>query len=169
MALVKPFVFQFVGYQNSGKTTFVNTLLSQLKKFGVKTVTIKHHGHGGKPAIANEKDSTTHISSGAIASLVEGGGRLLLQIENSESSLEDKIKLISITKPDLILIEGYKREAYPKAVFIRNDEDVDLLNDLKEIELVLYRDEAPETEIVSFHREDEEAVKWMVDYFLKMI
>ena len=91
MALVNPFIFQIVGYQNSGKTTFVNRLLSHFKNRGIKTVTIKHHGHGGKPTIVKEKDSSSHIVSGATASSVEGGGRLLLQIENSHSSLEDKI------------------------------------------------------------------------------
>ena len=31
MALVTPFIFQIVGYQNSGKTTFLNKLISHLK------------------------------------------------------------------------------------------------------------------------------------------
>ena len=30
MALVTPFIFQIVGYQNSGKTTFLNQLISHL-------------------------------------------------------------------------------------------------------------------------------------------
>ena len=69
VALVRPFIFQMVGYHNSGKTTFMNKLLSCLKAEGIKTVTIKHHGHGGKPAVVEETDSALHISAGAVASL----------------------------------------------------------------------------------------------------
>lgn len=169
MALVRPFIFQLVGYQNSGKTTFVNQLLSHLTSRGIKAVTIKHHGHGGKPAIAEEKDSSSHISAGALASLVEGDGRLLLQVENSHSTLDEKITLISSMEPDLILIEGYKHERYPKAVFIRNQEDASLLKDLERIELVLYRDWIPNTEHVSFHREDRKAIQWLVDFLMMQI
>ena len=50
MALVTPFIFQIVGYQNSGKTTFLNKLISHLTAVGINTATIKHHGHGGKPS-----------------------------------------------------------------------------------------------------------------------
>ncbi|MFK4997843.1 molybdopterin-guanine dinucleotide biosynthesis protein MobB [Bacillus sp. N9] len=38
---------------------------------------------------------------------------------------------------DLILIEGYKKEEYPKVVFIRHQEDLHLLNKLKHIKAVI--------------------------------
>lgn len=166
MALVKPFVFQIVGYQNSGKTTFMNTLLAQLKRKGLKTVTIKHHGHGGKPTISEEKDSASHIKAGAVASLVEGGGRLILQAENIDWSLEDKLQFISALKPDLILVEGHKYEKYPKLLFIRNDDERHLLHELDSVELVLYQELLEVDEICqSFQRNDPKAVQWLMDYF----
>ena len=77
MAMVKePVIFQVSGYQNSGKTTLVNKIISGLKGKGLSVVTIKHHGHGGKPETPEGKDSSNHIESGAAASIVEGGGRL---------------------------------------------------------------------------------------------
>jgi molybdopterin-guanine dinucleotide biosynthesis adapter protein len=166
MALVKPFVFQIVGYQNSGKTTFMKTLLAQLKLNGLKTVTIKHHGHGGKPTINEEKDSAGHIRAGAVASLVEGGGRLILQAENIDWSLEEKLEFISAFKPDLIIVEGHKYEKYPKLLFIRNHEDGHLLHELDRVELVLYQ-ESIEIDGIgqSFHRNDPKAVQWLMDYF----
>lgn len=73
MAMVKePVIFQVSGYQNSGKTTLINKLISGLKEKGLSVITIKHHGHGGKPEAPEGKDSTSHIESGAAASLVEG-------------------------------------------------------------------------------------------------
>jgi molybdopterin-guanine dinucleotide biosynthesis protein B len=169
MALVTPFIFQIVGYQNSGKTTFLNQLLSHLTAQGIKAATIKHHGHGGKPAIADNKDSTRHITAGASASLVEGGGRLLLQVEDVEWTLKGKIKLISHINPDVILIEGHKFEKYPKAVFIRNEEDVQLLEELKNVELVLYENGAPDTGIVTYQRDDPNVLNWLANYILQQI
>ncbi len=159
-----------VGYQNSGKTSFMSNLLSRLKEEGIKTVTIKHHGHGGKPAVVEEKDSAQHISAGAAASLVEGEGRLLLQTENMNWSLEGKLQLVSIMKPDLILIEGHKHADYSKLVFIRKDKDLQLLNELTNIKLMLFQDSLiVHDQVPSFHRDDVEAVQWLVDYFLRKI
>ncbi|WP_428911359.1 molybdopterin-guanine dinucleotide biosynthesis protein B [Niallia sp. Krafla_26] len=167
--MVEPFIFQIVGYQNSGKTTFINHLITKLKLLGIRTATIKHHGHGGKPEIVEKKDSSSHITAGALASLVEGEGRLLLQIENCETDLADQIQLISMIKPNLILIEGHKHEPYPKAVFIRNQKDTELLKKLKGIELVLYQDEFPETDMVCFQRDDSKAIQWLIDYLRQQI
>lgn len=169
MALVTPFVFQIVGYQNSGKTTFLNKLISKLTAVGINTATIKHHGHGGKPTVADNKDSSSHITAGASASLVEGGGRLLLQVEDVEWTLVQKIKLISHMNLDVILIEGYKFEKFPKAVLIRHKEDVQLLEELEKIELVLYENAPPDTEIVTYQRDDPNVLNWLVNYILKHI
>lgn len=168
--MVKPFIFQIVGYQNSGKTTFINTLVTQLKLSGLKAVTIKHHGHGGKPAVIEKKDSASHIRAGAVASLVEGGGRLILQAEDMEWSLEDKLGFMYAFKPDLIIVEGHKHEKYPKLVFIRSEDDDHLLHELDRIELVLYQ-ERQEVDGVfqTFHRDDPKAIQWLVDYFQDQI
>jgi molybdopterin-guanine dinucleotide biosynthesis protein B len=170
VALVRPFIFQMVGYHNSGKTTFMNKLLSGLKDEGIKTVTIKHHGHGGKPAVVEETDSAQHVSAGAVASLVEGEGRLILQSEQMCWSLEGKLQLVSIIHPDLILIEGHKYADYPKLVFIRKEEDLQLLKELSNIEMVLFQDHLEVLDqYPSFHRDDLEAIQWLMDYFKRNI
>jgi molybdopterin-guanine dinucleotide biosynthesis adapter protein len=142
MAMVTPFIFQVVGFQNSGKTTFLNQLLEKLSVEEIRIGTIKHHGHGGKPEINEKKDSSTYSKVGAIASLVEGGGRLLLQAEKSNWSLEEQIKILTPFHLDLILIEGHKYENFPKAVIIRNENDLCLLNELKNVVIVLCRDDS---------------------------
>ncbi len=165
MALVKPFVFQIVGYQNSGKTTFVGKLLSCLKLDGIRTATIKHHGHGGKPAVVEDTDSARHIMAGAAASLVEGNGRMIIQIENLDWSLDDKIDFLSKLKPDLILVEGHKYESYPKIVFIRNDHDIQLLKELTNIKAVFYQESLDVYyPFPSFHCDDPKTIKQVVEY-----
>ncbi|WP_175477988.1 MULTISPECIES: molybdopterin-guanine dinucleotide biosynthesis protein B [unclassified Bacillus (in: firmicutes)] len=136
----KPFIFQVVGYQNSGKTTAVTQIVRGLSEQGYKVATIKHHGHGGKPEVVKDKDSYRHIDAGAIVTLVEGNGRLLLQGEKSEWSLAEKITLISQMNPDFIIIEGHKFESYPKLVLIRKHEDTELLTKLTCIKAIYFWD-----------------------------
>lgn len=137
MALVKPIIFQIVGYQNSGKTTIILKLIEILKNEGFKTVTIKHHGHGGRPDILSEKDSAKHINAGAVASLVEGEGRLCLQADETALTLEEQIKFVVFFRPDIILIEGHKKKSYPKLLIIRNEDDLSLISSLSNIKTVL--------------------------------
>lgn len=169
MALVKPVVFQVVGYQNSGKTTFTTKLIKALKDRSLKTVTIKHHGHGGKPDAADQKDSSKHLSAGAIASIVEGDGRLLLQAENFQHSLEKQIELLKLFYPDVILIEGYKQENYPKLLLVRDKQDLILLETVKNVMAVVYWMEemrdmiTAKWSIPSFLIDDEAAIIWIAE------
>ncbi|MED4225152.1 molybdopterin-guanine dinucleotide biosynthesis protein B [Neobacillus cucumis] len=136
MALVKPFIFQVVGYQNSGKTTTIIKLIQTLTEQGLKPVTIKHHGHGGKPAVMEEKDSSLYLRSGAIASIVEGAGRMILQVDNLNVSLEKQLDLLKYFQADVILVEGYKQENFPKLLLLRDLDDLPLLTTLNNIQAV---------------------------------
>nr|WP_263328351.1 molybdopterin-guanine dinucleotide biosynthesis protein B [Neobacillus sp. Marseille-Q6967] len=168
MALVKPVIFQVVGYQNSGKTTFVLKLIQTLSKQGFKTVTIKHHGHGGKPEVVEQKDSSRHIMAGAAASIVEGDGSLLLQANVSEAYIEDQIRLMEVFNPDVILIEGHKNKSYPKVLFLRNSDEFSLLSKLKNIKFVITWDKEilfrgqELLKVPIFHIEDENSLLHVV-------
>jgi molybdopterin-guanine dinucleotide biosynthesis adapter protein len=136
VALVKPLIYQVVGYQDSGKTTFINKLINELKHAGLRTVTIKHHGHGGKPDVP-QKDSTLHLEAGAVASLVEGDGRLVLQTDEAFLTLDEQIRFIAFFNPDIILIEGHKKQSYPKLLIIRNENDLPLITYVTNIKAVV--------------------------------
>ncbi|WP_374120483.1 molybdopterin-guanine dinucleotide biosynthesis protein B [Neobacillus sp. PS3-40] len=137
MALVTPKIFQIVGYQNSGKTTFMTKVLKRLKAEGLIVATIKHHGHGGKPDVFEQKDSVRHIENGAIASIVEGNGRLLLQAEKTSWTLQEKLQIMEFSHPDIILIEGYKQERYPKLLLVKEEEDLERLLKLDNIQFII--------------------------------
>ena len=49
-----PSILQIVGYQNSGKTTLVGKIVHVLTESEMKVATIKHHGHGGFPEVAQK-------------------------------------------------------------------------------------------------------------------
>ena len=133
-------------------------------------VTIKHHGHGGKPDVIENTDSFCHVSAGAMASLVEGEGRMLLQADNLDWSLEQKIEFMKIFDPDIILIEGHKYKHYPKIVLIRNQEDASQLDQLTNIILMLYKERC-EAEYFApcFQRDDSNAMTWVVNYCMDQL
>ncbi|WP_160724674.1 molybdopterin-guanine dinucleotide biosynthesis protein B [Bacillus sp. USDA818B3_A] len=172
MALVEPFVFQVAGYQNSGKTTLINQLIESLSNRGIKTVTIKHHGHGGKPDVTEQKDSASHIRSGAIASLVEGSGRVVLQADNQELTLEGQIGLLKFFQPDVIIVEGYKKENYPKLVIVKGKDDLQLIKSLTQICTMVYWDK----EVIRDHlypsfsiKDKEGIINWTTEFIMKKI
>ncbi|PGV48001.1 molybdopterin-guanine dinucleotide biosynthesis protein B [Bacillus sp. AFS037270] len=168
MALVEPFIFQVVGYQNSGKTTIITKLIKSLTDQGIKTVTIKHHGHGGKPDVMEEKDSSRHLSSGAIAAIVEGGGRMILQADKLNLSLEDEIELLKFYQPDVVLVEGYKQKNYPKLLLLKKKEDLHLLNSITNICTVGYWSDELINEYMqpSFSIKDEVLINWTTELIL---
>lgn len=129
-------ILQIVGYQNSGKTTLVEKLIQTFSEQGLKVATIKHHGHGGSPTVP-QKDSERHRKAGAIVSAVEGDGLLLLTALRNQWSLQDIIRLYTYFEADLIVIEGYKTESYPKVVLLRTNEDVKLLDQVENVLAVI--------------------------------
>jgi molybdopterin-guanine dinucleotide biosynthesis adapter protein len=166
MAVVTPVIFQVVGYQNSGKTTITTKLIEALVKKGLKTVTIKHHGHGGKLTALPQKDSEKHLNAGAFASIVEGAGCLQLQANNFFPSIDDQIELMKFFHPDVILIEGYKLEPFPKLLLLRDERDLPLLNTVSNISAIVYWKEEMQKQITtrvnvpSFHIHNEGALIW---------
>ncbi|MDM5296439.1 molybdopterin-guanine dinucleotide biosynthesis protein B [Peribacillus simplex] len=134
MALVKPFIFQVVGYQNRGKTTFITNIIEKLRAVKLETAILKHHGHGGKPDITGMKDSHKHFQAGAAASLVEGDGTIeLLSNFKGEAPIAELIQLLGLFLPDVILIEGYKQEDFPKVIIIKEESDLLLLERLTNV------------------------------------
>ncbi|WP_081791203.1 molybdopterin-guanine dinucleotide biosynthesis protein B [Lysinibacillus fusiformis] len=131
-------IIQIVGYQNSGKTTLMEQLIKQATKEGLRVGTIKHHGHGGAPIENSSKDSSRHEQAGARVSAVEGEGTLRLSIHQHSWQLAEILAIYATLSMDIILIEGYKREHYPKVVLLRTAQDRVLLQQMSNILCVIY-------------------------------
>ncbi|MGE7883200.1 molybdopterin-guanine dinucleotide biosynthesis protein B [Bacillus sp. NPDC094077] len=163
-----PSILQIVGYQNSGKTTLVEKVVHALAKREMKVATIKHHGHGGFPEVA-QKDSERHRKAGAVVSSVEGAGLLSLSSLREEWSLQEIIHLYEFFEVDTILIEGYKKESYPKVVLLRSAEDAELLHKVENVVAVITWHDAPANlreEYEVFHITEEELY---IDWFLQTV
>jgi molybdopterin-guanine dinucleotide biosynthesis adapter protein len=155
-------VLQVVGYQNSGKTTYVEKVIKQATKLGLRVATVKHHGHGGTPYMnENGKDSDRHRLAGALATSVEGDGVLQLYSKQNEWKLVDILKIYQQLRLDLVIVEGYKKENYPKVVLLRSEEDLELVDQLTNIIALIswfpLTDEV-KRKFVTFNLDNEESV-----------
>ena len=107
-------VFGFAGYSGSGKTTLIEQLIPRLLQQGLRVSVIKHAHHSfdvDKPG----KDSHRHREAGAGEVLITSSNRWVLMHELKgapEPGLHEQLKHLSDC--DLVLVEGYKREAMPK-------------------------------------------------------
>lgn len=131
-------ILQIVGYQNSGKTTLMERLIKQATMEELRVGTIKHHGHGGVPMIETSKDSSRHEQAGAVVTAVEGAGTLRMSIHQNSWQLAEILAIYDSLPMDIMLIEGYKNEHYPKVVLLRTPEDQILLQQVTNILCVIY-------------------------------
>jgi molybdopterin-guanine dinucleotide biosynthesis adapter protein len=104
----------FAGWSGAGKTTLIVRIIPELNRRGLSVSTIKHAHHGfdvDRPG----KDSYEHRLAGAHEVLVSSANRLALMRElrgAPEPSLADLLRLVEPV--DLVLIEGFKRDPFPK-------------------------------------------------------
>lgn len=133
-------VLQVVGFKNSGKTTLISRWIRLLKKQGMTVAVLKHHGHQSSlERPADHTDGVQYIDNGANASLVAGAGNAQILL-NEEPSFSQLIEYVKISKPDVLLIEGFKNQNERKVVLLREQEDWNHLEGLRNIELVIPHD-----------------------------
>lgn len=107
-------IWGVVGWKNAGKTGLMERLVTEFVERGLTVSTLKH-AHHSFDVDHPGKDSHRHRVAGATEVLLSSGARWALMHEHrgaEEPSLEE---LLSKLAPvDLVLVEGYKRDAHPK-------------------------------------------------------
>lgn len=112
----------------------MENLIEKCTDQGWQVASIKHHGHNvAQKREGSLKDSQRHEQAGAFMTAVEGGGSLQIHIKNQEWSLAKLIQLYQSFSPDVILVEGFKKDNYPKVVLLRGEEDLKLLQEADEV------------------------------------
>lgn len=112
-------VYGVVGYRNAGKTGLMERLVAEITARGFTVSTVKHAHHRvdlDQPG----KDSYRHRAAGAREVILASSNRWALMHElrdAPEPPLE--MLLTKLTPVDLVLIEGYKRDAHPKVEAFR--------------------------------------------------
>ena len=107
-------VIGVAGFKNAGKTTLVEKLVTELTRRGRRVSTVKHAHHSFD--IDHEgRDSFRHRKAGAAEVAVVSRSRWAIIHESrneDEPSLADI--LAKLAPCDLVIVEGYKRDAHDK-------------------------------------------------------
>lgn len=107
-------VFGVAGWKNSGKTTMTERLVAELTRRGWTIATVKHAHHDAD--IDHEgTDSFRHRRAGAREVALVTGRRWALMHELGDEPEPSLTEILARLSPcDLVLVEGYKREAHAK-------------------------------------------------------
>jgi molybdopterin-guanine dinucleotide biosynthesis adapter protein len=107
-------IIGLAGWSGSGKTTLITKVIPRLIARGLKISTLKHAHHGfdlDQPG----KDSFFHRAAGATEVIVSSAKRFAILHELRAELEWDLGSLVGKMSPvDLVLVEGYKRDAFPK-------------------------------------------------------
>jgi len=109
-------ILGFAAFSGTGKTTLLTKLIPLLKQSGLRVALIKHSHHNfeiDKPG----KDSYRLREAGASpVMLVSSHRRAIITEFDSiiEPNLDDQLKALDQSNLDLILVEGFKVEHFPK-------------------------------------------------------
>jgi molybdopterin-guanine dinucleotide biosynthesis protein B len=107
-------IIGLAGWSGSGKTTLVTKLIPRLIARGLKVSTLKHAHHGfdlDQPG----KDSFFHRAAGATEVIISSAKRWAILHELREEPEWDLRGLVAkMSSVDLVLVEGFKRDAFPK-------------------------------------------------------
>ncbi len=114
-----PPILSIISKKNSGKTVLIEKLIPELGARHYRVGTIKHDTHGFE--IDHEgKDTWRHKQSGARTVAISSPWKLsLIKDVDREISL-DEIVGTYFGDMDLVLTEGYKREAKPQVEVFRS-------------------------------------------------
>ena len=112
--MTAPRIIGLAGWSGAGKTTLLTRLIPALVARGLRVATLKHAHHEfdvDQPG----KDSHRHREAGA-GEVIVSSARRWVQIhevaDGREATLADLLQRLSPC--DLVLVEGFKREAHAK-------------------------------------------------------
>ncbi|MEZ8014191.1 MAG: molybdopterin-guanine dinucleotide biosynthesis protein B [Ascidiaceihabitans sp.] len=107
-------VYGVVGWKNAGKTGLMERLVTEISGRGFSVSTVKH-AHHTFDVDHEGKDSYRHRIAGAREVLLASRNRFALMHEmrgDDEPTLSELLE--KLAPVDLVLIEGYKRDAHSK-------------------------------------------------------
>jgi molybdopterin-guanine dinucleotide biosynthesis protein B len=115
------------------KTALIERLTQRLTDEGLKVATIKHiSGSFDTP----KRDTWRHLESGAVMTVASTPNEIVTLTRTKNPPLKKALDAIYV-KPDIILVEGYKKSDYPKILCANTAEEAQAaLKELSNIVMV---------------------------------
>jgi molybdopterin-guanine dinucleotide biosynthesis protein B len=157
----QPYVLQLVGYSNSGKTTLLTKLIPLFEQSGLRVGVVKHDGGHDFEVDQPGKDTWRYREAGATLVAITSATKTAI-VEQRPTTLPQLVERLTQAGADLVLVEGFKREAYPKLVLIRKPEDHELLDTLTSIVGVVAWESGTASKWPQFAIDDTQAIHLFV-------
>lgn len=106
-------VYGVIGWKNSGKTSLMERLVTEITARGYSVSTVKHVHHAvdlDQPG----KDTFRHRQAGAREVVLASKDRFALMVEHCGPEPDLAAILARLAPVDLVLVEGYKRDSHQK-------------------------------------------------------
>lgn len=103
-------VVSFVGRSGAGKTTYLEKLVAEMTRRGVRVGVIKHDSHGFEMDHPG-KDTWRHAQAGAAVVCIASAEKFaLIQRTDREMTLDEVVARVDGV--DIIFVEGYRDQGY---------------------------------------------------------
>ncbi|MDB5665343.1 molybdopterin-guanine dinucleotide biosynthesis protein B [Cypionkella sp.] len=119
-------VYGVIGWKNAGKTSLMERLVAEITRRGFTVSTVKHVHHDvdlDQPG----KDSHRHRAAGASEVVLASAKRFAIMREHRGAEPDLAAVLSRMAPVDLVLVEGYKRDAHAKIEVFRVEAGHDLI------------------------------------------
>ena len=146
-----PPIVSIIGKSESGKTTFIEKLIAELKSRSYRVATIKHTPQGAAFG-ESDKDSWRHIQAGSDATAISSPNWIALIKPTMRDATLDEIALIFGEDYDIIITEGFKKDDASK-IEVHRKESGPPLDNIKKL-IAIATDEPLDTDIRQFSLQD---------------
>lgn len=119
-------IYGVIGWKNAGKTSLMERLVAEISGRGLRVSTVKHVHHDvdlDQPG----KDTFRHRTAGAEEVVLASANRMALLREHRGGEPDLAVILARMAPVDLVLVEGYKRDAHPKIEVFRREAGHELI------------------------------------------
>ena len=111
-------IISVVGWSDSGKTTYLEGLIPELVRRGLRICAVKHDVHGFEIDVPG-KDSWRLKRAGAVVSVIGSPKQVAVIADVDHDLTLSEIRDRFISDVDLIISEGFKKDIHPKIEVFR--------------------------------------------------
>ena len=154
-------VISIVGKSDSGKTTVLEGLITELKQRGYRVAVIKHSVGDFELDTVN-KDSWRFSQAGSEISAISSAHKLAIFKHLEHDFGPQELSHFISWDYDLVMTEGFKQHSYPKIEVHRKEQGKDLISPPEQL-LAVITDEPLEVDVPQFSRNEVQKIADLIE------